>query len=1171
MAEAISKEADMFCSICLDLLRNPVSINCGHNYCMDCINGYWDQDSQRMGVNCPQCRQTFIPRPVLKKNTVLAEAVEKLMSGAKRDPSVFVQSEAGPGDVQCDFCTVRKLKAVKTCLVCLASYCTTHLQPHYESSAFKRHKLVEISTPIEEKICPRHDKLLEVYCRTDDQCICLLCDSSSESITTSPTCRFLDEEPWSRKPVRSEKFVHCSSTRCSVRWILIRGDIVPLLGFCAMADLLDAVRDEECVMGEHKGHDTVSAASERTEKQNQFGVQKRRYQKNIQERERELRELKHTMKTLKIFAGSAIDESEKTVTEVILSIEKRHSSMKELIRSQEKVALSRAEVLANRLEEEIAELKKKDTELKQLSLTEDHIHFLQSCRSVFDCSDSDTLSDAGVHQRTFLKSVMKVISDVKDRLESMAKAIAEISDNIQLDIDPKTRQEFVIYTCQLTLDPNTAFQNLLLSEGNRKVTWCKKAQNYPEHPERFTEYDQVLCSEGLSGVCYWEAEWKGPRVEVVVSYKGTELKESGFGYSDQSWCMSLSHSGCTFWHNGIKTKMSAPCASRIGVYLYHEAGILSFYNVSDSEKMTLLHRVYATFSQPLYPGFMVVRGSSVRIIQPEMAVNLECLDCSICLHLLTEPVTTACGHSYCMDCINTFWDKDKQNGIYSCPQCRQTFTPRPALKKNTLLAELLEKHKKENDKDTSSGGCWAAAGDVECDACVGRKQKAVKFCLVCLASYCDTHLTPHFEVPPLRKHKLVQASKKIKESICRRHEKLLEVYCRTDHQCICMLCAMDEHKGHDTVSIAAERDKKQSQLEKTKEEFRLTRIETERKMKELRQATDSIHAAAWETVSDFEELCREHICSYIRSVELKCSEMREKVGETEKTAVDCASGLLGKLKLEVSELRRRDAELDEMSLIEDPIQFLKTSLCFTDPPVSQTEGLETTTLKTVSAQKVKIEKMCAEEKGKILRILEKNMLLNVPKLQEKTTSRSYLLVKFKNRRLEVDPNTVAACLSLSESNTEISWSDRNQTHPDHPDRFTYYYQALCKEGLTCDCYWEVEWDGGIVEVAVSYKGIQRKGSGNDCCFGHNNLSWSLICSPSGCTFWHNKIHKSNIPAPPCRRVGVYLDYYVGLLSFYSVSDAGAFTRLHQIQTMFTEPVYPGFCVDSGSTVKICKL
>lgn len=176
---------------------------------------------------------------------------------------------------------------------------------------------------------------------------------------------------------------------------------------------------------------------------------------------------------------------------------------------------------------------------------------------------------------------------------------------------------YITDSCHLSLDPNTAFENILLSEGNSRVTWIKKAQPYPYHPERFTKFDQVLCTEGLSGVCYWEVEWKGPRVEVAVCYKGTELEESSFGYSDQSWCISLSNSGCTFWHSEIKTRISDPCSAVVGVYLNHKAGSLSFYSVCDSGQMILLHRVQTTFSQPLYAGFTVSRGSSVRIITPK--------------------------------------------------------------------------------------------------------------------------------------------------------------------------------------------------------------------------------------------------------------------------------------------------------------------------------------------------------------------------------------------------------------------------------------------------------------------------------------------------------------------------------------------------------------------------
>ncbi|XP_040893781.1 E3 ubiquitin/ISG15 ligase TRIM25-like [Toxotes jaculatrix] len=545
MKMAVSSEPHaLSCSICLDVLKSPVTLHCGHSYCMDCVNAYWDEEDKAGVYSCPQCRHTFSPRPVLNKSTVLADLLGK-MSGEDR-PTPPAMDEVAPGEVECDFCTVRKLKAVKSCLVCLASYCATHLQPHYESAAFKRHKLVEVSASIQEKICSKHDKLLEVYCRNDGQCICLL-----------------------------------------------------------------------CVMDDHKGHDTVSAAAERKERQKQFGKKKQRYQQGIQEKEKQLRQLRQKMKALKCSGDAAVNQNEKAYAEIVQMADKRRCAVREVIRVQEEAAMSRAEALVVRLKKEICELRKAEDDLKQLSLTEDHIKVLQRCQSIFDRPETEVSTDFNIHLHTSFDFVTRAISELRDKLENLGKAVAEISETIQADPDPKTRQEFFLYSCHLSLDPNTAFANLILSEGNSMVTWIKKAQRPPHHSERFTKYDQVLCTEGLSGVCYWEVEWGGPRVEVAVCYKGAELEESCFAYTDQSWCISLSNSGCTFWHDEIKTRISIPCSSTVGVYLNHKAGILSFYTVSDSGKMRLLHRVQTTFSKPLYPGFMVSRGSSVRILTPK--------------------------------------------------------------------------------------------------------------------------------------------------------------------------------------------------------------------------------------------------------------------------------------------------------------------------------------------------------------------------------------------------------------------------------------------------------------------------------------------------------------------------------------------------------------------------
>ncbi|KAM3838184.1 tripartite motif-containing protein 16-like [Diretmus argenteus] len=523
----IQLDRDNFCcSICLDLLKDPVTIPCGHSYCMSCIKGCWDEEEQKNVHSCPQCRQTFTPRPVLVKSTMFAAVVEEVKkTGLQAAPPDHCY--AGPGDVACDVCTGRKLKALKSCLVCLASYCECHLQGHYDVAPLKKHQLVNPRKTLQENICSRHNEVMKVFCRTDQQCICYLCS-----------------------------------------------------------------------MDEHKDHDTVSAAAERNQRQKELGVSLQNIQQMIQDREKDVKVLQQRVKDINRSADKAVEHSEKIFTEV-----------KQQIRSRQEAEVHQAEELQKKMEQKIAELRRKVTEVQQLSHTEDSFHFLQNSSSLSGLSESTDLPTDVRPPRCF-EDVAVAVSEVRDKVEGILKEEgSKISLTVTEDVllsrpEPKTRDEFLQYSRQITLDPNTAHRLMLLSEGNRKATGVVTDQLYPRHPDRFTGRRQVLSREDLTGRCYFEVEKRG-RVLIAVSHKNIYRgisDESSFGYNDKSWSLDCFNNSYQFIHKQISTPAPGPQSSRVGVYLDHRAGVLSFYSVSGT-MMTLLHRVQTSFTQTLYAGF----------------------------------------------------------------------------------------------------------------------------------------------------------------------------------------------------------------------------------------------------------------------------------------------------------------------------------------------------------------------------------------------------------------------------------------------------------------------------------------------------------------------------------------------------------------------------------------
>lgn len=160
-------------------------------------------------------------------------------------------------------------------------------------------------------------------------------------------------------------------------------------------------------------------------------------------------------------------------------------------------------------------------------------------------------------------------------------------------------------------------------------------------------------------------------------------------------------------------------------------------------------------------------------------------------------------------------------------------------------------------------------------------------------------------------------------------------------------------------------------------------------------------------------------------------------------------------------------------------------------------------------------------------------------------------------KLTLDPNTANTNLILAEG--KVTYVEDPQRYPEHPDRFEHLEQVLCKESLIGRCYWEVEWKVWV-RIAVTSKGICRK-EGSRSMFGLDEKSWSFFCTDTGFAIWHdNKIQNISAPSHPSNRVGVYLDWSAGTLSFYSVLDTQTLTHIHTVNSEFTEPLHAGLMV-----------
>ncbi|XP_062850613.1 nuclear factor 7, ovary-like isoform X1 [Trichomycterus rosablanca] len=505
------------------------------------------------------------------------------------------------------------------------------------------------------------------------------------------------------------------------------------------------------------------------------------------------------------------------------------------------------------------------------------------------------------------------------------------------------------------------------------------------------------------------------------------------------------------------------------------------------------------------------------------------LQCSICLDVFKYPVSTPCGHNFCMTCINKYWDT---SSYCQCPVCKKKFPRRPKLQVNTFISGLAAQFNMTVQIISSSTAGKPTKSQVFCEVCSKMKCKALKSCLICVASYCKIHLEPHQIVPLLKKHKLIDPVENLEDYICQKHERPLEMFCRDDQTCVCPFCSNTDHKNHNTVPIEEESAEKKTQLEATQAEVEQMIQDRLKKIKEIKDAVELNKKNTEKEKADSMKIFR----ALILIIDRNQAEFLKVMQENQRAAERQAEEFIKDLEQEITGLKRRNTELEQISNTEDHLHLLQIypSLCRPPPTknwsdVSIQPHLDVETLRRALSQLQK----CVDE---------------VMKMTELKRIQQYAV------DVILYPDTAHPELILSDNGKQVKHGNKRQNLPNNPERFDQCPCVLGKEGFSSGrFYYEVqlerktEWDLGVVRESSNRKGkITVSPEGEWSVWLRNKTEYLALDSPRVPLFLKQ--------AP--QKVGVFVDYEEGLVSFYDIENEShiySFTG----QT-FTEKLYPVF-------------
>ncbi|XP_078138136.1 E3 ubiquitin-protein ligase TRIM21-like isoform X1 [Centroberyx gerrardi] len=504
--------------------------------------------------------------------------------------------------------------------------------------------------------------------------------------------------------------------------------------------------------------------------------------------------------------------------------------------------------------------------------------------------------------------------------------------------------------------------------------------------------------------------------------------------------------------------------------------------------------------------------------------------CSICLDVFTDPVAIPCGHNFCKKCITQHWDVSVQ---CQCPMCKEVFKRRPKLRVNTFISEIAAHCPDQR---------CAKPGEVPCDVCTGTKLKALKSCLVCLASYCETHLEPHQRIKSLKKHKLIDPVENLEDRMCKEHDKPLELFCKTDQMCVCLLCTVLDHKSHDIVPLKEEYKGKKAELGKTEAEIQQKIQERQLKIQEIKHSVELSKEDADREIADSVRV----FTALMQSVERGQAELIETIQEKQKTTEKQAEGFIKELEQEISELMKRTAEVEQLSRTEDHLHLLQSFPSLNTPPHTK-DWTEVSVHR--SSYEGTVRRAVAQLEETLRKEMEKLLDAELKRVQQYAVD------------VTLDTDTAHPSLILSDDGKQVNHGDVEKNLPDNPERFSSCCCVLGKQSFSSGrFYYEVQvkgktkWDLGVARGSINRK-------------GHITLNpedgyW---------TIWLRNGNEYKASDPPVllslkskpQKVGVFVDYEEGLVSFYDV-DAAALIYSFTGCT-FTEKLYPYFspCLNDG--------